>query len=152
MSHERERPATPIDGHRLLAGGAIAGGVLLAGEFALNVLVLQRSVEESTRPFEHLFGRWTAALLAFNTLLLGGVIVFLYAATRDRLGAGLATKLGLALLVWFLAWLHCALVTTALGASSPGFFWLTAAWGLVEVPAAALAGTWVYERGRATRR
>jgi hypothetical protein len=48
--------------------------------------------------------------------------------------------------ICFLAWFHWGVVTNALSVSSPGYFWLSAVRGLVEAPAASLAGAWLYHR------
>jgi hypothetical protein len=138
-------PTSGLDPRRVLAGGLLAGGVLLASEFVLNTLLLGKSVAESTAAFRHLLGAGGVALLALNTLVLGVVVVWLHAATRERLGPR-RSRWTAALVVWFLAWFHCALVTSALGLASPGSLWLTAAWGLVEVPLAAFAGAWLHDR------
>ena len=127
-------------------GGLLAGLTLLAGEYVLNILILGKDMAGAAQGFEHLAGRLTVPLLAANTLALGVVIVWLYAALHLQFGAGLKSVLLAAMIVWFLAWFHCAVVTSALGVLPPGSFWATAGWGLVEVPAAALAGAWLYRR------
>lgn len=135
-----------ISATNVLSSGLLAGLALLAGEYVFNVLLLGRDVASATQPFAHLLGRLTAPLLMLNTLVLGVVLVWVYAAFKAQFGAGLKTILRAALVVWFLAWFHCAVVASALGVSSPGYFWLSAVWGVVEAPAAALAGAWLYRR------
>ncbi|MCE5271260.1 hypothetical protein LLH00_08240 [bacterium] len=131
---------------RVLAGGLVAGLVLATGEFVLSKPILGE--------------RWALILLNHNlprvtmgrvgiffalNLLLGLVLICIYASIRPRYGAGPRTAVRAGLLVWLLVW-ACGYGMGWLMWLFPTGMTLTAIlWGLVEAPLAALAGAWVYK-------
>lgn len=138
----------------LLLGGLVAGLIVLAGEVALNqallvnemAMLLQRFALPPPTPV-------VMAQVVARVLLLGVFAVWL-ATVLDR-AWGNAHRAGITagLCIWFLGWasVQWALVNTGFVTASIAA--VSVAWGLVEVPLATWAGTWVSARaiGRAVR-
>ena len=135
-----------INSGRVLLGGLTAGLVLCVGEFILSKPLLG--------------GMWSAVTEAHNlppvglgripvfvllNLVLGIVLIDLYAAIRPRYGAGPKTALRAGLILWFLVWFYGYTVGAVMGVWPTQMAVIAAAWGLFEVPLAALAGASVYK-------
>lgn len=136
----------------LIVGGLVAGLVIVAGEAVLNLVVLADE-------WASLFSRFSlpqptpfvAAQGLLKLLVLGVFTVWLAATLKPAFpGPGRAGAVS-GLCVWFLVWawvqwgmLLAGYVTTYVAAT-------TVAWGLIELPLAGWAGTWVQWRldGRA---
>lgn len=136
----------------LLVGGVVAGLIIIAGEAVLNLgiladewvdLFLRFALPQPTA--------FVATQGALKLLLLGIFSVWLAAAFKLAFPypnrAGIVSGLCVWLLVW--AWVQWGMllagyVTTSIAVT-------TVAWGFVELPLAAWAGTWVHWRlnGRA---
>ena len=131
---------------RVLLGGLLAGVVINVGEGILNELTLR--------------GDWEAAMQALQLPMVGGVIqgvlfivlgfvlgivaVCIYASIRPRFGAGVKTAVIAGLTVWVLIYIGFGFPFLA-GVFPTKLFWISAVWGLVEVPLATVAGAWVYK-------
>ncbi len=131
---------------RVLLGGLLAGVVFNVGEGILNELILR--------------GDWEAAMQALQLPMVGGVIqgvlfivlgfvlgivaVCIYASIRPRFGAGVKTAVIAGLTVWVLIYIGFGFPFLA-GVFPTKLFWISAVWGLVEVPLATVAGAWVYK-------
>ncbi len=131
---------------RVLLGGLLAGVVINVGEGILNELILR--------------GDWEAAMQALQLPMVGGVIqgvlflvlgfvlgivaVCIYASIRPRFGAGVKTAVIAGLTVWVLIYIGFGFPFLA-GVFPTKLFWISAVWGLVEVPLATVAGAWVYK-------
>jgi len=135
-----------INHRRVLLGGLIAGVVMNVGEYLLNEVVLVWQMEETfrrlgmPRP-----GANFIALAVFLTLLLGIVIVLLYAMLRHRLGPGPRTAIVAALIVWFCVYVYAGILSGALLAIPVHLLVLGIVWGLVEYSFGAVLGAWVYK-------
>ncbi len=131
---------------RVLLGGLLAGVVFNVGEGILNELILT--------------GDWEAAMQALQLPMVGGVIqgvlflvlgfvlgivaVCIYASIRPRFGAGVKTAVIAGLTVWVLIYIGFGF-PFLVGVFPMKLFWISAVWGLVEVPLATVAGAWVYK-------
>jgi hypothetical protein len=135
---------------RVVGGGLLAGLVMNISEFVLHAIVLGPDGER-------LLAQWKQAGIATDpdpsllvwlvaaTFALGILAVWTYAAIRPRLGAGPNTAICAGLLVWALSYLYAAVYVHAGVTVLPAkLTWLPAAWSLVEVPVATLAGAWLY--------
>ena len=135
---------------RVVGGGLLAGLIMNVSEFVLHAVVLaadgQQLVEKWTRA--GLIGEPDPTLLAWlvlATFALGLLAVWTYAAIRPRMGPGPKTAICAGLLVWALSYLYAAVYVHAGVTVYPAkLTWLPVAWSLVEVPAATLAGAWLY--------
>ncbi|UZR30318.1 hypothetical protein [Methylococcus mesophilus] len=131
----------------LLVGGVAAGLIILAGEAVLNLVVLADE-------WANLLLRFTlphptplvAAQGVLKLLLLGIFSVWL--AVTFRLALPDPNRAGIVsgLCVWFLVWAWVQWGMLLAGFVTAPIAIATVAWGFVELPIAALAGTWVHWR------
>ena len=137
-----------INTSRVVLGGLAAGVVQnVIGFVGFGVLLGPRMQAEAAAIAPALEGRaMSGAAIAVNvvfSLLIGLLLVWLYAAMRPRFGAGPATAVYAALVVWV-----CGLLFHAdwliLGMMTPATYLMAAATALVQVLAAALAGAMLY--------
>ena len=133
-----------LNGKRVIAGGVVAGLVALVAE--LLVEPLAGAPMEAWLSGLGLEPPGEAVMLAYlvTAVVLGVVMVWLYAAARPRLGPGLSTALRIGLAVWALACAMPNLHMFGLGVLPANLFWITTLWAAVQMPLAALAGAWVY--------
>jgi len=134
---------------RIIGGGLLAGLLMNIGEFVLHTQVLaQDTLDLYTRlnmkPVEDPMAIMQLVLVTFG---LGIATVWTYAAIRPRYGAGPGTAVCAGLAIWFVAYVNASVY---LHSGYQNIFtaklaWLPAAWGLVEVPLAAVAGAWLYK-------
>ena len=135
-----------INYRRVLLGGLVAGVVMNVGEYLLNEVVLVRQMEETFRRLSMPRpGADFIALAVLLTLLLGIVIVLLYAMIRHRFGPGPRTAIVAALLVWFCVYVYAGILSGALLAIPVHLLALGIVWGLVEYSVGAVLGAWVYK-------
>ena len=80
-------------------------------------------------------------LLGFG---VGFMTVWLYAAIRPRMGAGVRTAVCASLVVWGLAYLYPNLFIGIMGLFPAGMMAIATIWGLVEMVIAGVAGAWLY--------
>lgn len=130
---------------RVFFGGGIAGVVLAIGETVLNGVVLSADwasldldADAASMP------AWRSVALFGVLVCFGVVLVWVYAAIRPRFGPGPATAIIAAAVIWIIAWALLGASASLSGIMTARIAMISAAWGLVEVPVAALAGAWVY--------
>lgn len=131
----------------LLLGGLSAGLVVLAGEFVLNLAVLNDEMAELVQRFA--LPQPTPTVLAqavLRLLLLGVFAVWLALKLERALGDPHRSAIVSGLCIWLLAWawVQWALVNT--GFVTTRFAVISVAWGLFEVPMAAWSGSWIFRR------
>lgn len=135
---------------RVILGGLLAGLVIDISESILNLVVIADSMELAMREYNMVPpGGSTIAILMVGGILLGIVTVWIYAAIRPRFGPGPTTAVLAGFVVWLLAYLWRLLDVGLVGWFDPGLLVLPAAWGLVEILLAALAGGWLYREAEA---
>lgn len=132
-----------INWSKVLLGGVVAGVVFLALDF-LGIMLMGFDMEawaaahSLVQPPVWVFIAWD--------IVLGIMVVWLYAAIRPRFGAGTRTAAITAAFVWlFFTVMWGGL--TAMGLFEHGDFLKMAAWGVVQVFAATFAGAWLYKEG-----
>ncbi len=131
---------------RVILCGLLAGLVLNLGEAFLNFVVLAGQWEEALRAInkEPPGGSMTVVFVILG-FVLGWAIVWVYAAIRPRMGPGPRTAICAGLAVWFLSYAWPSLSGMPMGIFPNWLFIISIAWGLIEVPLAALAGAWLYK-------
>lgn len=129
---------------RVLGGGLVAGLVLNVGEVALEPLIGAEFAAWLEGMGAAPLGEGAMAGLMVLGFLLGIVTVWLYAAIRPRFGPGPRTALIAALAVWLLACFGPSVGMGLYGILPTRLLVAWILWPLVQVPAAALAGAWVY--------
>ena len=131
---------------RVLLGGLLAGLVMNVGEFLLNDVVVG---PEMKTIFARLNvpepgGRFIAIAVGF-TLIMGIVLIWLYAAMRPRLGPGPKTAICAASIGWLFACFYSGVINGILLQFPTKFLVLGVVWCFFEYTLAAIAGAWVYK-------
>lgn len=130
---------------RVLMGGALAGLIIVCGEYVLNGLILADQWVALRE--QHLVQPPSTAQFAGGailTLLYGVVLIWIYAAIRPRFGPGPKTAILAALTFWLIAYVMFLLSVWANGFVTFSVAAVSIVWGLIEAPIAALAGAWIY--------
>jgi len=130
---------------RVILGGLLAGLIINVAESILNMAIMAESWELAMRELNvPPVSGGTIAVYMVAGFLLGIVAVWIYAAIRPRFGPGPKSAVLAGLIVWLLAYAWRLLDIGLTGLFDPGLLALPAAWGLVEVVVATLAGAWLY--------
>lgn len=132
-----------INWSRVLIGGLAAGVVIMAFDM-IGMAVLGMDMEAWLT--EHSLRQPPIALWVVTTLIFGLLIVWLYAAIRPRFGAGAKTALLAAAFPWILFGAIYGM-QTAMGLYTQREYVTFAAWGALQLAAAAYAGAWLYREG-----
>jgi len=130
---------------KVVAGGLLAGLVINISETILNLFVVAADMEAALkeRNLPELGVQPIIGFVIFG-FLFGIATVWLYAAMRPRLGAGVKTAVITGVVAWLLAYVYPGLGMTFMGFFPTGLMVFTLVWGLVEVVVGAVAGAWVY--------
>ena len=132
-----------INYSKVLIGGIVAGIVFFALDF-VGFMILGMDMDAWLAA--HSLHEPPMAVFVVIDILLGILAVWLYAAIRPRFGPGAKTAAIAAGFMWFLfALIYFGL--HMMGLFTPGDYTKMAAWGLVQVFAATLAGAWMYREG-----
>jgi len=136
-----------INARRVLLGGLAAGAVINLSAL-LMVPAVGKQMEEALRergvpPL----GLGAAVWIVILSLLIGVLLVWLYAAIQPRLGPGLRTASIAALLVWFLAYCAPNVSNVAFGFMPVALTAVGTIWGLVELLLAGAVGARLYRDG-----
>ena len=76
--------------------------------------------------------------------VLASVLIWIYVAIRPRFGPGPVTAVIAGLTLWAIAWGLMGASLSLAGMITPRIGWISALWGVIEVPVAALAGALAY--------
>jgi hypothetical protein len=130
---------------RVIAGGLLAGLVVNIGETILNVVVIAEQMDQAIAA-RNLPPIDTRAIISFVIMGFGlGIgIVWLYAAIRTRFGPGMPTAILNGAVVWFFAYLWPQMGNAVMQIYPVDVILIGLGWGLIEVLAASVAGSWVY--------
>ncbi|MBI4877377.1 MAG: hypothetical protein HY822_22345 [Acidobacteria bacterium] len=132
---------------RVLLGGIVAGVVINAVEFVMNMYVLagdwaavMKSIGKSAE-----FG--AGAIIMFNLIgfAIGIGAVLLYAAIRPRCGAGVQTAIRAGVGVWFFYGLLPSIGFLTMDLFPARLINIGAAYSLAEIVVATVAGAWLYK-------
>ena len=131
---------------RVVLGGLVAGVVLNIGEFLLNDFVLGPQMKEFMArlnlPEPGNTFRIVAVLL---TLVIGVVIVWVYAAMRPRLGPGPKTAICAGVIAWIFVCVYCGVINGMIGQVPRNVMVIGVVWCFFEYTIAAIAGAWLYK-------
>jgi hypothetical protein len=137
-----------INTGKVLIGGVVAGVVMNAVDFVINMFIVGDRMKAETEAFKP---GLSDQMMSTNTMIsyivmdfvLGIALIWTYAAIRPRFGPGIKTATYAALLFWILAgiflsgYLHMGMMSTGL--------WFTFAFlGLVNFLLSAWAGAKFY--------
>ena len=126
---------------RVVLGGVVAGVVLLLMDFVGMQII---GFDWEAWAVERNLTMPPMATWIVMDVLYGILLVWLYAAIRPRFGPGVRTAVMAA--VW--GWIFFSITQwapTAMGLWPMNTYWMMAAWGLVQLTAAVVAGAWVYK-------
>ena len=133
---------------RVLLGGLVAGVILSIGEYLLNDVVLAKQMAAVLRKLGVPEPGTNFVIIAVAmTLVLGIVLVWLYALIRSRLGPGPKTAVVAAVIMWFGVYLYTGAINGTLLQIPMNFILIGFVWGLIEYILAALAGAALYSEG-----
>jgi hypothetical protein len=147
---EEEEGEPHMNWKRLSLSALVAGTIMLISQIVLHVFVL---AEQGTAMVDDWAGRGLDASsilepsvpLTLALYLLAFVCVCAYVAARRFLGPGPRTALCAGVAVWAVSHLFAAIyIQEGIAILPTRLVWLPAAWTLVEVPLATLAGAWLY--------
>jgi hypothetical protein len=130
---------------RWLAGGVVAGIIIWILEGAASLLYfddMKAAMERHTLSMEMSAGMWVASVVV--SLIVGLALVFFYAASRPRFGAGPKTAILIAVALWIAGYLVSLLGYAMLGLFPTSMLVLWGVVSIVEMIVASLAGAWIY--------
>ena len=135
-----------INTGKVLAGGLGAGVVLNVMDFVANMLMTSDFAENASR-----LGLDAATMQAAGTvatwvvidLLMGLVLVFVYAAIRPRFGAGPKTAVLAGSIIWFAVSIIVFGFAT-MGMIDMPLYWKSTFISLVNVLVGVTVGAWIY--------
>lgn len=131
---------------RVLIGGLVAGLVLNLGEVILNDMIIGPQMKEFfTRLNLPEPGGTFLAAAVILTLVIGVVIVWVYAAIRPRLGPGPKTAICAGVIAWIFVCVYCGVINGIMLQVPTNFMILGIGWCFLEYVIAALAGAWLYK-------
>jgi hypothetical protein len=129
----------------VIKGGLAAGVLINISEAILNMPVLGAQFEAFMKSLN--LPPVSGVDIGYFVLMgfvQGGLIAWLYAAIRPRLGPGPKTATIAGLFVWFFASFVCVTGFAALGMFPRDLLLITLVWTLVEQILAAQVAGWIY--------
>ena len=130
---------------RVILGGLMAGVLINIGEFILNMPILGQRWNEAMQALNRpSMDSQSPAPFILLCLVLGILLVWVYAAIRPRYGAGPRTAISAGLMVWLLASLFPTAGMLPYDLFPRSLLAYGVAWQLFELPLAALVGAWIY--------
>jgi len=140
-----------INRRRVLAGGLLAGVVLVLLDWLVNGLWLMDTWSAAMRDVPHprpIAGGGLMAWFVATDLLYGIYLAWLYAAIRPRYGPGPKTAVYAGLVTWAAVSCLHALAEAPLGLLPVRLYVLTTLASLAVFPVAAVVGAWAYREER----
>jgi len=131
---------------KVIQGGLLASLVMIIGEYVLSYWVLGEQWEMVLQ--SHNMPPMIPAIIGlfvFMLIVLGLLMIWLYAAIVPRYGLGYRTALRAGLLIWFTVWYWGYSIPTIMGLLPAAMAMMAINWGLVEVLLAAVLGAWLYK-------
>jgi hypothetical protein len=140
-----------MNGSRIIAGGLVAGIVMNVMDFISNGMIFGERMKAESNAFRAGLGDMMAApsskMMAgyvIMDLVVGGILIWAYAAMRPRFGAGPKTAVMTALAFWIFG----SIVATGymtMGVMSSGLWLQFGLFYLVSLLVATLAGGAIYK-------
>lgn len=140
-----------MNGGRILSGGVVAGIVMAVMDFLGNGMIFGERMKAESNAFKAGLGDAMAApgtkvMIGYiiMDLIIGGLIVWTYAAMRPRFGAGPKTAIMTALVLWIFGSIIAVNYMT-MGIISSGLWLQFGLFYLVSLIIAALVGGALYK-------
>ena len=133
---------------RILAGGVLAGSIIVIGETVRNAIFTDGTSASG--------GSMPLGVFILRGVSLGIFCVLLYAAARPPAGARVKTALTVGILVFLVGTLFPPLGLTMQAFAPARLLLETIIWNAIQLPLATVAGAWAYsalssERGAPRR-
>lgn len=135
-----------INWGRVVAGGLLAGVVLVVYDFLMNGMILgdQWNAAMAALGKGEMGGGLIVWFVIFD-LLFGVWMVWLYAAIRPRFGAGPKTAAWAGVAAWVLMGLLHTVAEAPMGLFPTNLYTVNVIGALVVLPLAAVVGAWPYQ-------
>jgi hypothetical protein len=133
-----------INAKGVLSGGLVAGLVINISAVLMVPVVGNRMEEALEARGLPPMGGGAMAFFGVMSLVLGALLVWLYAAVRPRLGPGPKTAAIVSILVWFLAYFFANGSNVVFGFMPIHLTVVGTIWGLVELVVAGEVGARLY--------
>lgn len=140
-----------INNSKVLLGGLAAGVVMNVVDYLANGVIFAERMTAEANAFKPGLGDMMAQMdgkaltgLIIMDFIVGGLLVWTYAAMRPRFGPGVKTAVYTALVFWIFG----AIMTSGymqMGMMSTGLWMSFAVVYLVALVLASIAGAWVYK-------
>jgi hypothetical protein len=124
---------------RIALGGLVAGLVVVIGEAIRNSIFTEATPTGG--------GSMPLGVFILRGLTLGILCMLLYAAVRPRLGAGVKTAVTVGILIFLVGTLFPPFGLTMQAFASAQVLLGTIVWNAIQLPAATVAGAWLYREG-----
>ena len=132
---------------RVIGSGLVAGlAINILGMALIPVLGNRMDEVLESRALAPLSGG-AMAYFGIMSLILGVIIVWMYAIAIPRLGSGMKTAAIISVVVWFLTYFWSNASMVAFGFMPIGMTAIGTVWGLVELIAAGVIGALLYKDG-----
>ena len=140
-----------INNSKVLLGGLAAGVVMNVVDYLANGVIFAERMTAEANAFKpglgdmmsQMDGKMITGLIIMD-FIIGGLLVWTYAAMRPRFGPGVKTAVYTALVFWIFG----AIMTTGymqMGLTSTGLWMSFAVVYLVALVLASIVGAWVYK-------
>jgi hypothetical protein len=133
-----------INSKRVVIGGLVAGLLIIASGLLMVPVVGKQMEAALLARNAPPMGGGAMAFFGMMSLVLGVLLVGLYAAVRPRFGPGPKTAALVSALVWFLSYFWANASHVAFGFLPMPLSAVGAAWGLVELMVAGQVGARLY--------
>lgn len=145
-----------INNQRVLIGGFAAGIVMNVMDYIANVVIFGERMRAESNAFKpglgDMMSEMTGGTLAGYVIMdfvIGGLLVWTYAAMRPRFGPGAKTAIYVAIVFWIFG----SILTSGfmnMGLMSRGLWLSFGIFYLVALMLASVVGAWVYKEDTAT--
>lgn len=139
-----------INFRRVLAGGLVAGAIMIAGELIVHGGLLGDRWVAALEPLNIEISPLAGFTWSLGAFMAGIVALWIYAAIRPRFGAGPTTALKAATAIWVVVYLYPCIGMMGTPPFPRGLIAIAAVWGFVEVTLAVMVGAWLYREPEAT--
>lgn len=145
-----------INNRKVLIGGFAAGVVLNIIDYLSNGVIFAERMRADANAFKpglgDMMAQMTGGTIAGYVIMdfvIGGILVWTYAAMRPRFGPGVKTAVYVGLLFWLFG-LILTMGYMQMGIMSSGLWWRYAIVWLVNLVLAVVVGAWLYTEDSAT--
>ena len=121
---------------RILAGGLLAGSIIVIGETMRNAVFADATPASG--------GSMPLGVFILRGASLGLLCLLIYAAARPRLGAGVKAALTVGMLVFLVGTVFPPFGLTMQAFAPARLLLETIIWNAIQLPLATVAGAWLY--------